>query len=69
MSEKDAGRLFNDFVRIKNTHTRDVTGSGLGLSIVKKIAELYLGSCSVESEVDKGSTFVVNLKRHVDAQE
>ena len=69
MTDKDTERLFNDFVRIKNTHTRDVAGSGLGLSIVKKIAELYSGNCSVESEVDKGSTFVVNLKRQVNAPE
>ena len=59
---EDADRLFNDFVRIKNEATRDVLGSGLGLSTVKKIAELYGGRASVESVEGEGSTFTVELR-------
>jgi signal transduction histidine kinase len=65
MAAEDAGKLFNDFVRIKNDKTRDILGSGLGLSIVKKIAQLYEGQATVESEPDVGSTFTVTLKRHL----
>ena len=36
MSEEEIPRLFHDFVRIKNEKTRHISGSGLGLSIVKK---------------------------------
>lgn len=59
----DAKKLFNDFVRLKNEHTKGVLGSGLGLSIVKKLALLYGGDVRVASELDKGSTFTVELER------
>ncbi|MCL4691449.1 MAG: HAMP domain-containing histidine kinase [Candidatus Hydrogenedentes bacterium] len=59
----DAKKLFNDFVRLKNERTKGVLGSGLGLSIVKKLALLYGGDVCIDSEVDKGSTFTVELQR------
>ncbi len=40
MNEEEVSQLFKEFVRIKNKRTRGITGSGLGLSIVQKIAEL-----------------------------
>ncbi len=64
MSEADASRLFQDFVRIKNAKTSDILGSGLGLSIVKKLTDLYQGSAEVESQLDIGSTFTVTLAKH-----
>lgn len=57
--EKD--RLFEEFFRAKNRYTRNVTGTGLGLSIVKKILDAYAGKITVESEFEKGSTFVIYL--------
>jgi len=63
MTKEETDRLFNDFVRIKNEKTRNILGSGLGLSIVKKIANLYDGSVSVESKPDIGSTFKISLKK------
>ena len=66
MSEADCARLFNDFVRIKNSKTRDILGSGLGLSIVKKLAQLYDGSATVSSTPDVGSTFTVVLNQSVE---
>ena len=61
MTDDEAKKLFNDFVRIKNEKTRNILGSGLGLSIVQKIAQLYNGSVSVTSKPDEGSTFTVLL--------
>lgn len=61
MKQEDAEKLFEDFVRIKNEQTRHILGSGLGLSTVKKIAALYDGTASVESEEGKGTTFTVTL--------
>ena len=61
MSSEDVARLFTEFVRIKNDKTRNIMGSGLGLSIVRKLASLYGGSASVTSQPDVGSTFVVTL--------
>jgi signal transduction histidine kinase len=69
LGPEEARKLFNDFVRIKNDQTRDIEGSGLGLSIVKKIASLYGGTVGVKSEKDVGSMFTVVLKRHVRPQE
>ncbi|MHB2149736.1 ATP-binding response regulator [Calditrichota bacterium LG25] len=61
MTPEEQSRLFQEFVRIKNEQTRNVLGSGLGLSIVKKIAQLYNGTVSVKSEKNVGSTFSVAL--------
>jgi len=61
MNQEEASLLFHDFVRIKNQKTKYVTGSGLGLSIVKKMVELYSGTICVESEPDKGSKFIVSI--------
>lgn len=57
----DVDRLFGEFVRIRTEETADVPGSGLGLSIVKKLVELAGGAVSVESAPGKGSTFTVRL--------
>jgi signal transduction histidine kinase len=62
LSREEAAKLFNDFVRIKNAKTRGIEGSGLGLATVKRIAGMYHGDATVESEPDKGSTFTVTLK-------
>ncbi|MGQ9649895.1 MAG: ATP-binding protein [Phycisphaerae bacterium] len=62
MSREETARLFGEFVRIKNAKTRSILGSGLGLSIVKRLAMLYDGNATVESEPDIGSTFTVVLK-------
>lgn len=63
MTAEETARLFRDFVRIKNDKTRNIAGSGLGLSIIKKISQLYGGQASVSSRPDEGSEFVVTLKR------
>lgn len=65
MTDEEAGRLFKEFVRIKNKKTRHILGSGLGLSIVKRLAQLYGGSVSVKSEPDAGTTFRVAVKKEV----
>lgn len=61
MSREESAKLFKEFVRIKNEKTRNILGSGLGLSIVQKIANIYGGTVEVESEPDVGSTFRVML--------
>jgi two-component system, sensor histidine kinase and response regulator len=63
MAEADRASIFNEFSRIKNEQTRNISGSGLGLSIVKKVVELYHGVINVESTPGKGSIFTVIIPR------
>jgi signal transduction histidine kinase len=63
MTQPEMDKLFHDFVRIKNDKTRNITGSGLGLSIVRKLVESYKGTIQVTSEPDKGSTFIVKIPK------
>ncbi|MBN2281932.1 MAG: hybrid sensor histidine kinase/response regulator [Candidatus Marinimicrobia bacterium] len=61
MTREEADSLFSEFKRIKNEKTRNILGSGLGLSILKKISGMYHGDVSVSSQPDVGSTFTVDL--------
>ena len=63
INDADKKNLFAEFVRIKNERTRNISGSGLGLSIVRKVIELYNGTISVDSKPDIGSTFTVRLPK------
>lgn len=56
---KYLGKIFDRFYRVKNEKTRFITGTGLGLPIVKGLVDSLGGSISVESEPGKGSTFTV----------
>lgn len=59
INEDDLSKLFQEFTRIKNPQSKNVSGSGLGLSIVKKILELYSAEVQVESKPCEGSTFTL----------
>ena len=63
ITKTDSENLFSEFVRIKNEKTRNISGSGLGLSIVKKVVELYHGTIKVESTPDVGTTFTIRLPK------
>ena len=53
--------IFENFTRQKTSSESGVIGTGLGMPIVKKMVDLMHGTISVESEVGKGTTVVVNL--------
>lgn len=57
----DIPKLFQEFSRIKNPLSKNVTGSGLGLSIVKRIADMYSATIKVDSQAGVGSTFTVKF--------
>jgi two-component system sensor histidine kinase/response regulator len=63
ITKTDSENLFTEFVRIKNEKTRNITGSGLGLSIVRKVVELYHGTIKVESTPDVGTIFTIRLPK------
>jgi signal transduction histidine kinase len=55
------GNIFDRFYRVDKSRSRDVGGSGLGLSIVKAAVERHSGTVGVESEPGNGTTFRVTL--------
>ena len=59
MTAEYQGKLFQQFERGANVGK--IKGSGLGLCIVKHIVDLHGGTISVESAIDKGTTFIVAL--------
>jgi signal transduction histidine kinase/ActR/RegA family two-component response regulator len=54
-------RLFEPFVQLDNEPTRRYSGTGLGLTLVNRMALLHRGSVSVDSHPDKGSRFTLTL--------
>jgi two-component system, sensor histidine kinase and response regulator len=62
IEEKDIDKLFKEFSRIKNEKTQSISGSGIGLSTVKKIVSLYGGTVGVTSRPGAGSEFKITLK-------
>jgi PAS domain S-box-containing protein len=59
LKEEDKNRLFEQFFRVKNKYTREISGTGLGLSIVKRLIEANHGQIKVESELEKGTKFII----------
>ncbi|MEI6775783.1 MAG: response regulator [Chloroflexales bacterium] len=61
MSPEGMARLFQPFIQLDSSLSRQHDGTGLGLALVRRLAELHGGSVSVESEIGKGSRFVIAL--------
>jgi two-component system phosphate regulon sensor histidine kinase PhoR len=61
MDESDLQMIFNKFYRVKQGDRHDVKGFGIGLSYVKKIAELHNGAIHAKSRTGEGSVFDIYL--------
>jgi signal transduction histidine kinase len=59
--EADLSRIFEKFYRVPRVEDADIPGTGLGLALVREIAELHGGRVNVESKVNQGSTFTLLL--------
>ncbi|HWU65687.1 MAG TPA: response regulator, partial [Methylophilus sp.] len=59
---QDIHRLFKPFVQVESTLSRRFEGTGLGLALVRKLAQLHHGAVAVQSTPGKGSTFTVWLE-------
>jgi PAS domain S-box-containing protein len=71
ISAEQQKRLFNSFQQAESSITRKYGGTGLGLAISKRIVEMMGGTIWIESEPEKGSTFIftVQVQRAADNQQ
>ena len=65
IKKEDMERLFESFQQVDSKRNRNIEGTGLGLTICKKLLELMNGKIWVESEYGKGSTFSVCIPQKV----
>lgn len=61
IAPEDIHRIFDRFYRVRSERTKAIAGSGLGLSIVKRIVDLHKGTVYIESKEKQGTTFMVSL--------
>jgi len=62
IEKENMEKIFQEFFRADNPINREVRGTGLGLSLVKRIIDTHKEKIWVESEIGKGTTFCFTLK-------
>ncbi|WP_225749595.1 DUF3365 domain-containing protein [Paraeggerthella sp. Marseille-Q4926] len=65
IAPEDQERIFERFFQVDSTSTRKYNGSGLGLALVREYADMQGFAISVESEVGKGSAFVITVPKRL----
>ena len=69
IAPEDLSRVFSRFWRSEASRAQEKGGLGVGLAVSKEIADRHGGHISVESELDKGTTFTLHLPRMRSPQE
>lgn len=65
IAESDLGHIFEEFRQGNQTLIREQGGTGLGLAITNRLVEMMQGKITVESKLGQGSTFYVEIPRHL----
>lgn len=65
IAEEDQSKVFKAFEQVDSSSTREYGGTGLGLTLVKELTSLLGGEVLLQSRLGKGSTFTVQLPRHI----
>jgi two-component system phosphate regulon sensor histidine kinase PhoR len=63
IAEDELPKVFDKFFRSQDPRVQEQTGTGLGLALAQEVVRLHGGRITVESEINKGSTFSVVLPR------
>lgn len=61
MSKDATKKIFDRFYQIKSTNTVNIIGSGIGLSFTQKLVELHEGTIEVDSKLNNGTTFIIEI--------
>lgn len=69
IKETDKEKIFEPFEKASEPDKKADRGAGLGLSLVKNITELHGGTVELETEIGKGSTFIITLPRRQKSEE
>ena len=63
ISSEDINKIIEPFYRVDKARSRNQGGAGLGLSIVKRVANLHNGELIIKSEIGVGSKFIIKISK------
>ena len=61
ISKQNQKKIFKKFYQVENTLSKTEISTGLGLTIAKEFVKLHNGEITVQSELQKGTTFTIEL--------
>jgi len=65
IDKKYHNKIFKKYVHVDNIYSKSQSSTGLGLPITKELVKLHNGKITVESEINKGTTFIMEFKKIV----